>query len=177
MLTQDITHDLTQAMKAREEPKLSTLRMLKAELQKLQADKGKGAEITDEESEPADQTPDEAEPAAETLPDDIDMTDDDDVHTVIRRLIKQRKDAAEQYRAGGAEDRAESELAEVKILEPYLPKQLSDEEIDAMISGSAKELGVSSPKDMGKLMKAVMSKAKGQADGSRVKERVNAFLH
>ncbi|MBQ9389777.1 MAG: GatB/YqeY domain-containing protein [Synergistaceae bacterium] len=148
MLTQDITHDLTQAMKAREEPKLSTLRMLKAELQKLQADKGKGAEITDE-----------------------------DVYAVIRRLIKQRKDAAEQYRAGGAEDRAESELAEVKILEPYLPKQLSDEEIDAMISGSAKELGVSSPKDMGKLMKAVMSKAKGQADGSRVKERVNAFLH
>ncbi len=148
MLTQDITHDLTQAMKAREEPKLSTLRMLKAELQKLQADKGKGAEITDE-----------------------------DVYAVIRRLIKQRKDAAEQYRAGGAEDRAESELAEVKILEPYLPKQLSDEEIDAMISESAKELGVSSPKDMGKLMKAVMSKAKGQADGSRVKERVNAFLH
>ena len=148
MLTQDITHDLTQAMKAREEPKLSTLRMLKAELQKLQADKGKGAEITDE-----------------------------DVYAVIRRLIKQRKDAAEQYRAGGAEDRAESELAEVKILEPYLPKQLSDEEIDAMISGSAKELGVSSSKDMGKLMKAVMSKAKGQADGSRVKERVNAFLH
>lgn len=148
MLTQDITHDLTQAMKAREEPKLSTLRMLKAELQKLQADKGKGVEITDE-----------------------------DVYAVIRRLIKQRKDAAEQYRAGGAEDRAESELAEVKILEPYLPKQLSDEEIDAMISESAKELGVSTPKDMGKLMKAVMSKAKGQADGSRVKERVNAFLH
>ncbi len=148
MLTQDITRDLTQAMKAREEPKLSTLRMLKAELQKLQADKGKWVEITDE-----------------------------DVYAVIRRLIKQRKDAAEQYKAGGADDRAESELAEVKILEPYLPKQLSDEEIDAMISESAKELGVSSPKDMGKLMKAVMSKAKGQADGSRVKERVNAFLH
>ncbi len=148
MLTQDITHDLTQAMKAREEPKLSTLRMLKAELQKLQADKGKGVEITDE-----------------------------DVYAVIRRLIKQRKDAAEQYKAGGADDRAESELAEVKILEPYLPKQLSDEEIDVMISESAKELGVSSTKDMGKLMKAVMSKAKGQADGSRVKERVNAFLH
>ena len=68
-LVQDITHDLTQAMKAREEPRLSTLRMLKAELQKLQADKGKGVEITD-----------------------------DDVHSVIKRLIKQRKDAAEQYR-------------------------------------------------------------------------------
>ncbi|MBR0167210.1 MAG: GatB/YqeY domain-containing protein [Synergistaceae bacterium] len=148
MLVQDITHDLTQAMKAREEPKLSTLRMLKAELQKLQADKGKGVEITD-----------------------------DDVHGVIRRLIKQRKDAAEQYKAGGANDRAESELSEIAILEPYLPKQLGDDEIDALISEAAKEINASSPKDMGKLMKAVMSKAKGQADGSRVKERVNAFLN
>lgn len=117
--------------------------MLKAELQKLQADKGKSVEITDE-----------------------------DVYAVIKRLIKQRKDAAEQYKAGGADDRAESELAEMKVLEAYLPKQLSDEEIDALISESAKETGP----NMGKLMKAVMSKAKGLADGSRVKERVNAFL-
>ena len=147
-LTQDIAHDLTQAMKERTEPKLSTLRMLKAELQKLQADKGKSAEITD-----------------------------DDVYTVIKRLIKQRKDAAEQYASGGANDRAASELAEIKILEPYLPQQLSDEKIDALISEAAKEINASSPKDMGKLMKAVMSKAKGQADGSRVKERVSAFLN
>ena len=84
-LVQDITHDLTQAMKAREEPRLSTLRMLKAELQKLQADKGKSYEITDS-----------------------------DVQTIIKRLIKQRKDAAEQYSSGGAADRAQAELAEVK---------------------------------------------------------------
>lgn len=148
MLTQDITHDLTQAMKAREEPKLSTLRMLKAELQKLQADKGKSYEITDS-----------------------------DVQAVIKRLIKQRKDAAEQYSAGGAKERAESELAEVKILEPYLPSQLSDEDIESMISATAEEINASSPKDMGKLMKAVMSKAKGQADGARVKELVTAFLN
>ena len=148
MLVQDITHDLTHAMKEREEPKLSTLRMLKAEIQKLQADKGKSAEITD-----------------------------DDVHTIIRRLIKQRKDAAEQYSAGGANDRAASELAEIKILEPYLPKQLSDEELDSIIAESAKEINASSPKDMGKLMKAVMQKAKGLADGSHVKDRVNAFLN
>jgi hypothetical protein len=147
-LTQDIAHDLTQAMKEQEEPRLSTLRMLKAELQKLQADKGRGVEITDE-----------------------------DVHTVIRRLIKQRKDAAEQYASGGANDRAESELSEIKILEPYLPKQLSDEALDEMISQAANEINASSPKDMGKLMKAVMSKAKGLADGSRVKEKVNAFLN
>ena len=147
-LLQDITHDLTQAMKAREEPKLSTLRMLKAEMQKLQADKGKSYEITDA-----------------------------DVQTVIKRLIKQRKDAAEQYSAGGANDRAESELAEVKVLEPYLPQQLSDEALDAIIREAAEEIHAASPKDMGKLMKIVMSKAKGQADGARVKERVTAFLN
>ena len=147
-LTQQIAQDLTQAMKERTEPKLGTLRMLKAELQKLQADKGKGVEITD-----------------------------DDVFTVIKKLIKQRKEAAEQYSSGGAADRAESELAEIKILEPYLPKQLSDEEIDALISESAKEINAASPKDMGKLMKTVMAKAKGLADGSRVKERVSAFLN
>ena len=147
-LVQDITHDLTQAMKAREEPRLSTLRMLKAELQKLQADKGRGVEITD-----------------------------DDVHTVIKRLIKQRKDAAEQYKSGGADDRAEAELSEIKILEPYLPKQLDDAEIDKIIAESASEINASSPKDMGKLMKAVMKKAAGLADGSRVKDKVNAFLN
>ena len=147
-LVQDITHDLTQAMKAREEPRLSTLRMLKAELQKLQADKGRGVEITD-----------------------------DDVHSVIKRLIKQRKDAAEQYKAGGADDRAESELAEITILEPYLPKQLDDSELDKIIEESASEINASSPKDMGKLMKTVMKKAAGLADGSRVKDKVNAFLN
>ena len=147
-LTQTITHDLTQAMKAREEPTLSTLRMLKAELQKLQADKGKSYEITDS-----------------------------DVQTVIKRLIKQRKDAAEQYSAGGAADRAEAELAEVKVLEPYLPKQLSDEELDSLIREAAEEISATSTKDMGKLMKAVMSKAKGLADGARVKEKVTAFLN
>lgn len=147
-LTQEITHDLTQAMKSRDEQKLSTLRMLKSELQKLQADKGKDVEILDA-----------------------------DVHTVIRRLIKQRRDAAEQYASGGAQDRADAELAEITILEPYLPKQLSDEALDAMITEAAQELNVSSPKDMGRLMKAVMSKAKGQADGSRVRDKVNAFLN
>ena len=147
-LTQTITHDLTQAMKAREEPTLSTLRMLKAELQKLQADKGKSYEITDS-----------------------------DVQAVIKRLIKQRKDAAEQYSAGGAADRAEAELAEVKVLEPYLPKQLSDEELDSLIREAAEEISATSTKDMGKLMKAVMSKAKGLVDGARVKEKVTAFLN
>ena len=65
----------------------------------------------------------------------------------------------------------------MKILEPYLPQQLGDEALDAMIGEAAKEINASGPKDMGKLMKAVMAKAKGMADGSRVKEKVTAFLN
>lgn len=147
-LVKQVAADLLSAMKEKDELKLSTLRMLKSEFQKLQADKGKDAVITDE-----------------------------DAHGVIRRLIKQRKDAAEQYQAGGAADRAESELNEIKILEPYLPAQLDDESLDKLISEAAAEVSASSVKDMGKLMKAVMQKVAGRADGSRVKNRVTAFLN
>ncbi|MBQ9565282.1 MAG: GatB/YqeY domain-containing protein [Synergistaceae bacterium] len=147
-LREQIAMDLTAAMKAREEPRLSTLRMLKAELQKFQADKGKSYEITDE-----------------------------DAQGIIRRLIKQRRDAAEQYRSGGAEDRAKAELAEVEILTPYLPAQMDDAALDALIAEAAKEAGAASPRDMGKLMKVLMPKVAGRAEGAKVKERVTAFLN
>ena len=147
-LVEQVAADLMAAMKARNDAKLSALRMLKAEFQKLQADKGVGVKIADE-----------------------------DAQAVIRRLIKQRKEAAEQFKAGGALDRAEAELSDIKFLEPYLPAQLDDAELDKLIEAAAAEVGASSVKDMGKLMKAVMSKAKGLADGSRVKEKVNAFLN
>ena len=147
-LTEQITADLTAAMKAREEPRLSTLRMLKAELQKFQADKGKSYEITDE-----------------------------DTQGIIRRLIKQRKDAAEQYKSGGAEDRAKEELAEIDILTPYLPAQMDDAALDTLIAEAAKEAGATSPRDMGKLMKVLMPKVAGRAEGATVKARVTAFLN
>ena len=147
-LTEQIAADLVSAMKERTEPRLSTLRMLKAELQKLQADKGKGVEIADEEA-----------------------------LGVVRRLIKQRREAAEQYSAGGAEDRAQAELAEIGILEPYLPAQLDDEALDKLIAEAAQEAGAVSPRDMGRLMKALMPRVAGRAEGSRVKDRATAFLN
>lgn len=145
---EQVNADLMAAMKSKEEPRLSTLRMLKAELQKLRAEKGRDAEISDE-----------------------------DAMAAVRRLIKQRVDAAEQYRAGGAEERAAEELAEAETLKPYLPAQLDDAEIEAVISAAAAEVGASTQKDMGKLMKAVMAKTSGRADGKRVKELVTAFLN
>lgn len=147
-LTDRIAADLMAAMKAREERRLSSLRMLKTELQKLAADKGRSAEIADE-----------------------------DVHTVIRRLIKQRREAAEQYAAGGARDRAEAELAEAAVLEPYLPAQLEDAALDEMVRQAAQDTGASGPRDMGRLMKAVLALAAGRADGARVKDRVTAYLN
>lgn len=145
---EQVNADLMAAMKSKEEPRLSTLRMLKAELQKLRAEKGRDAEISDE-----------------------------DAMAAVRRLIKQRVDAAEQYRIGGAEERAAEELAEAETLKPYLPAQLDDAEIEAVISAAAAEVGASTQKDMGKLMKAVMAKTSGRADGKRVKELVTAFLN
>ena len=147
-LTERVAADLVAAMKERAELRLSVLRMLKAEFQKAQADKGRASELTD-----------------------------DDAQALVRRLIKQRREAAEQYAAGGARDRAEAELAEAAILEPYLPAQLEDAALDEMVRQAAQDTGASGPRDMGRLMKAVLALAAGRADGARVKDRVTAYLN
>ncbi|MDR3229850.1 MAG: GatB/YqeY domain-containing protein [Synergistaceae bacterium] len=142
-----VAADLIVAMKARDELKVSVLRMLKAEFQKAQADKGRSVEVTD-----------------------------DDALVLVRRLVKQRREAAEQYEAAGASVRAKEELSEIPVLEEYLPAQLGDDELDALIRTVAEKAGIASPKDMGKLMKALMPEVTGRADGSRVKDRVTAYL-
>ena len=146
-LTERVSADLKAALKEHRELELSVYRMLKAELQKFQADKGVSYEITD-----------------------------DDVITLVGRLVKQRKEAAEQFAAAGAQDRADSELAEVKVLEVYLPAQLSPEEVERIVRETVAEVGATSPKEMGKVMKAVMPKLKGQADGKLVKDTVSRVL-
>lgn len=146
-LVAKVAADLIVAMKARDELKLSVLRMLKAEFQKAQADKGRAQELTEEEAQ-----------------------------TLVRRLAKQRREAAEQFEAAGAHDRAQQELSEVPVLEEYLPAQLSDEELNSMIREAAEKAGAVSPRDMGKLMGALMSVVAGRADGKRVKEMATAYL-
>ena len=146
-LTERVSADLKTALKEKAQLDLSVLRMLKAELQKFQADKGVSYEITD-----------------------------DDVITLVKRLVKQRKEAAQQYADHGAAERAQDELDEIKVLEKYLPAQLSAEEVESVVRATATELGASTPRDMGKLMKAVMPKLKGQADGKVVKDIVMRVL-
>ena len=146
-LVQKIQQDLMAAMKSRDELKLAVLRMLKSSVQLAQTEKSKDAELSDE-----------------------------DVFGLIRRAIKQRKEAAELYDKGGAGDRAKRELDEAKVLESYLPAQMSDEDITKLVADVAKQVVASGPRDMGKMLGKVMGAAKGLADGNKVKAAVQKYL-
>lgn len=142
-----IQADLVSAMKNKEEIKLSVLRMLKSSIQLAQVEKGKDNELTD-----------------------------DEVVVLLRRLIKQRAEAAEMYKSGGAVERARLELEEAEVLKGYLPAQLSGEVLDAIVAESARSVGAAGMKDMGKVMGKAMAAVKGRADGNRVKAAVQSYL-
>jgi uncharacterized protein len=95
---------------------------------------------------------------------------------VLQRERKRRLEAAEAYREAAREDLAEGEEREALIIEAYLPAQLSDEELRAIVGDVVAESGASSPKEMGKVMSAVMPQVKGRADGKRVSAMVQELL-
>jgi uncharacterized protein len=95
---------------------------------------------------------------------------------VLRRERKRRLEAAEQFRDAGRAELAEGEEAEARIIEGYLPSELDDTELDAIVKAAIAETGASDPKDMGQVMKAVMAKAGGRADGKRASARVREVL-
>ena len=144
-LTEKIRADLTEAMKARDAARLSTLRMLAAAVKNEQIDKGH--ELTDEE-----------------------------VLAVIQRGVKQRQDSIEQYTKGNRPELAEKERAELQQLQGYLPAQMSDEEAEAAVQAVITELGVSSKKDAGRVMKEMMARHRGKVDGKKVQEIVGRML-
>lgn len=150
-LKERIVADLTAAMKARDAVRLGVLRMLKARMLEAEVEqrtkKGPGAALED----------------AEAL-------------AVVSAYAKQRRDAIEAYRQGRREDLASQEEAELAIVLQYLPKQLSADEVAAVVRETMAETGASSMKDMGALMKAVMPKLKGAADGKLVNETVKKLL-
>ena len=94
----------------------------------------------------------------------------------LQRERKRRLDAAEAYRDGGRAAQAEVEEAEATMIESYLPAQLSDEELDELVGAAIDETGASEPKDMGGVMKALMPKVGGRADGKRVSQAVRSTL-
>ena len=100
----------------------------------------------------------------------------DDEIGVLRRERKRRVEAAEAYRDGGSVDRAEAEAAEAELIESYLPAELSDEELGALVAEAIDEAGAEGPGDMGKAMGAAMPKVGGRADGKRVSDAVRERL-
>ena len=101
---------------------------------------------------------------------------DAQVTEVIAKMVKQRRDSIQQYRAGGREDLAQKEQAEIDVLSGYLPKQLSDEEIGAIIDEAIAQSGLSGMAAMGKVMGAVKAKVAGRADLGKVSALVKARL-
>jgi hypothetical protein len=94
----------------------------------------------------------------------------------ITTLIKQRRDSAELYRTGGREELALKEENEIIVLKAFLPEQLSPEELEKLVDEAIAESGASSPKEMGKVMKVLMPKTSGRADGKQVNELVRQRL-
>ena len=140
-----ITDDVKVAMKAGDKARLTTLRMLTAEL--------KQREVVDA----------------------VEMTDAV-VIAAIEKMIKQRRDAEKQYRDGGRPELADAEAAEIAVLSAYLPQQLSEAEIGALIGQAIAETGAAGAKDMGKVMAWLKPKVAGRADMGKLSGLIKAKL-
>ena len=146
MLIEQITADITSAMKQRDQVSLAPLRMLKAALMNREVEKGRALED------------------AEAL-------------QVVNALVKQRRDAAEQFRAGGRSDLADKEQAEIVFLTRYLPPAADDAAIAQAVEAAITDTGAASMRDMGKVMKAVTARLAGlTVDGKALSEAVKKRL-
>ena len=104
------------------------------------------------------------------------VLDDTQVLAVLEKMVKQRRESISAFEQGGRADLADKEKAEIQILTAYLPEQLSEAEVDALIQTAIAETGAASMKDMGKVMGAVKAKAAGRADMGAVSARIKAAL-
>ena len=145
-LQEKIQSHLAEAMRSKNQLRLSVLRMMKTAVKNKEVEKMKALDETE-------------------------------VIAVLNTLVKQRKDSVEQFRQGSREELAQKEEAEIKIIEEYLPAAASDDEIRRAVEEAIQETGAASMKDMGKVMKATMSRLSGKtADGSRVSQLVKEKL-
>lgn len=95
---------------------------------------------------------------------------------ILQKQVKQRKEAAEQFIANNAQEMADEELAQAKVIEQFLPAQMSEDEVEAVLKGIIAEVGAEGPKDMGKVMGAATQKLAGQADGKMISQLVKKLL-
>lgn len=146
-LEKQIQADMVSAMKAKEAGRLASLRAIKAAILLAKTAEGATGEVSDQ-----------------------------DIVKLIQKLVKQRKESAEQYNAAGRPELAENELAEAAYMEVYLPKQLSETELEAELSKIIAEVGASKPSDMGKVMGVATKLLAGLADGRAISATVKKLL-
>ncbi|HDQ16054.1 MAG TPA: GatB/YqeY domain-containing protein [Bacteroidetes bacterium] len=147
-LMEQIGEDIKNAMKAKETEKLTSLRAIKAELLLLKTSGSGTNEISEE--------------AAIKL---------------LQKMVKQRKGAAEIYKQQGREDLYEIEMKEVSFIQPYLPEQLSDEQLSEELKKIIQETGATSIKDMGKIMGIASAKFQGKAESKKIAEIIKLLLN
>jgi len=146
-LLENINNDIKTAMKEKNKVKLSALRAVKSELLLEQTSSASTGEISQEKE-----------------------------LKIVQKLIKQRKDSADIYKKEDRSDLYEKEMGEIEFLEAYLPEQMSDEELTAIIKSAIDETGASSMKDMGKVMGIVNKKVAGKAEGKIIAQKVKSLL-
>ena len=147
-LSQQITEDMKSAMREKNTVALNTIRMLKSAIKNAAIEKG-GADAE---------------------------LDDAEIVAVIRKQVKTRQDSVTQYEAAGRSELAEKEKEEIAILENYLPQQLGEEEVNRLVDEAIAEVGATSKKEMGQVMKLVQERAAGRADGKALSQAVMAKL-
>ncbi len=149
MLHEDIKQGIKEAMIAKDSVRLETMRGMSAAFMNELIAKGKKPQ---------------------------EMLTDEEALAVISRMAKQRKDSIEQFKAGGREDLVAEESAQLAILETYLPKMMERAEVDTFAKAKKEELGITDATKKGMLMSALMKDLKGKAEGTVVKEAVDALF-
>lgn len=146
-LFDQVSEDIKKAMLAREKVRLEALRGIKKEFLEAKTAKGANGELSDETA-----------------------------LKILVKMVKQRKESAEIYKSNNRPELAENELAEAAVIEEYLPKQLSEEELEAELKAIIAEVGATSPAEMGKVMGVASKKLQGKAEGRAISAKVKELL-
>ena len=146
-LEEKVMGGMKDAMKAKDEALLRGLRAIKAEIIKAKTEPGANGQITEEQEQ-----------------------------KLLQKLVKQRKDSLEIYQQQNRADLAQKETEEIAVIEQFLPKQLTQEELDAAVASIIAETGATSAADMGKVMGAASKQLAGKADGKAIASAVKALL-
>ncbi|WP_099158549.1 GatB/YqeY domain-containing protein [Virgibacillus ndiopensis] len=145
-LLEQLNQDMKQAMKNKDKETLSVIRMVKASLQNESIKLGN------------------------------DHLSEDEELTILSRELKQRTDSLQEFKTAGRDDLVKKLEIEINILQEYMPQQLSEDELVAIVQSTIQEVNATSKKDMGKVMSAIMPKVKGKADGSKINQLVQKNL-